>query len=72
MDRKIHVSSGTVFCFYLDRFRICGKNGERDGNEMVYCGNGNKNVLVFLRPYFQNPVFYRNICNTPGVTATKT
>jgi hypothetical protein len=56
-----HVSFGNAFCFYTYHFRICGKNGVRDENQMVYCGNGNINDSVFLRLYFQNPIFYRDI-----------
>jgi hypothetical protein len=53
------VSSSTVFRFYSNRFRICEKKQERDGNKMLYCGNGNENGSMFFRPYFQNPIFTR-------------
>lgn len=56
-DRKKSVSCGTVFHFYSNRFYICEKKWEQDGNGMVYYGNGNENDLVFLHPYFQNLVF---------------
>jgi hypothetical protein len=38
---------GTVFCFYLYRFRIYGEKQERDGNMMIYCGKGTKMVQCF-------------------------
>lgn len=55
--RENLILSDTVFYFYPYRFLICGKKRKRDGILREREWNGS----MFFHPYFQNPVFYRDI-----------
>jgi hypothetical protein len=44
MDTKIHVLSGIIFRFYLYRFRI----DEKDGNKGYFTRTGTKTVQYFV------------------------